>query len=203
MNLAGGMCAWAAAGLPVVTARDAGLVVHRADPLNCETSIPALIGGVVMPNARFYVRNHFDTPALDAATWRLAVSGLVERPLRLSLRDLQNMRSHTLVVTLECAGNGRSMFRPPVEGEPWHLGAVSTAEWATPSTPSSYDCASHAHSRAEVVAGRDPGKRGIQGANRRPGQRTDRAIRTAKIDAQPCAGHCRRSRHRGDPPGPR
>jgi len=28
---------------------EAGLVVHRAHPLNCETSIPALIGGVVMP----------------------------------------------------------------------------------------------------------------------------------------------------------
>jgi DMSO/TMAO reductase YedYZ molybdopterin-dependent catalytic subunit len=33
------------------------------------------------------------------------------------------------VATLECAGNGRSMFDPPVEGEPWRLGAVSTAEW--------------------------------------------------------------------------
>ena len=44
---------------------DAGMVVHRADPLNCETSIPALIGGVVMPNARFYVRNHFQVPRLD------------------------------------------------------------------------------------------------------------------------------------------
>ena len=56
------MCAWSAAGLSVVTAEDAGLVVHREEPLNCETSIPALIGGVVMPNARFYVRNHFPTP---------------------------------------------------------------------------------------------------------------------------------------------
>ena len=64
------------------TAADAGLVVHRVNPLNCETSIPALIGGVVMPNARFYVRNHFETPALDPTTWRLEVGGLVERPLR-------------------------------------------------------------------------------------------------------------------------
>ena len=38
---------------------DAGLVVHRAHPLNAETSVPALMGGVVMPNARFYIRNHF------------------------------------------------------------------------------------------------------------------------------------------------
>src|SRR5205085_10582286 len=131
VNLSGGMCAWAAAGLPVVTPGPdiTGLVVHRTRPLNCETSIPALIGGVVMPNVRFYVRNHFETPQLDPASWQLEVSGLVERPLRLSLRDLHNMRSETLVATLECAGNGRSGFDPPADGEQWQLGAVSTAEW--------------------------------------------------------------------------
>ncbi len=129
VNLAGGMCAWASAGLPTATAVDDGLVVHRINPLNCETAIPALVGGVVMPNARFYVRNHFETPTLDATDWQLTVDGLVERPLRLSLRDLQNMRSQSFVATLECAGNGRSMFDPPVDGEQWNLGAVSTAEW--------------------------------------------------------------------------
>lgn len=108
---------------------DAGLVVHRAHPLNCETSIPALIGGVVMPNAHFYVRNHFQIPLLDPATWGLRVDGLVERQLSLSLQDIHNLPSHTLVVTLECAGNGRSLLDPPVEGEKWQLGAVSTAEW--------------------------------------------------------------------------
>jgi len=29
---------------------DAGLVVHRAHPLNAETSVPSLMGGVVIPN---------------------------------------------------------------------------------------------------------------------------------------------------------
>jgi DMSO/TMAO reductase YedYZ molybdopterin-dependent catalytic subunit/rhodanese-related sulfurtransferase len=131
VNLSGGMTAWAVAGLPVVTTGpgSVGLVVHRARPLNCETSIPALIGGVVMPNARFYVRNHFETPRLDPVSWRLEVKGLVERPVRLRLRDLHNMRSETLVATLECAGNGRSGFDPPADGEQWQLGAVSTAEW--------------------------------------------------------------------------
>jgi DMSO/TMAO reductase YedYZ molybdopterin-dependent catalytic subunit/rhodanese-related sulfurtransferase/glyoxylase-like metal-dependent hydrolase (beta-lactamase superfamily II) len=129
VNLAGGMCAWASAGLPTATAIDEGLVVHRVNPLNCETAIPALVGGVVMPNARFYVRNHFETPSLDGTTWRLMVGGMAERPMELSLRDLKNMRSQSMVATLECAGNGRSMFEPPVDGEQWHLGAVSTAEW--------------------------------------------------------------------------
>lgn len=131
VNLSGGMCAWAAAGLPVVTPvpDNAGLVVHRTHPLNCETSISALIGGVVMPNARFYVRNHFETPQLDPVSWRLEVGGLVAHPLRVSLRDLRNLPSQTLVATLECAGNGRSAFDPPADGEQWQLGAVSTAEW--------------------------------------------------------------------------
>jgi len=108
---------------------DAGLVVHRAHPLNCETPIPELVGGVVMPNARFYVRSHFQISNLDPATFRLTVSGCVERPLSLSLRDLHGMPSQTLIVTLECAGNGRTLFHPTVEGEKWNLGAVSTAEW--------------------------------------------------------------------------
>jgi hypothetical protein len=81
---------------------DAGLVVHRAHPLNCETSLPALVGGVVMPNARFYVRNHFQIPALDPATFQLAVGGLAERPLRLEPRrspsaSVEEPRRHTRV----------------------------------------------------------------------------------------------------------
>lgn len=141
VNLTGGMCAWTAAGFPVVTetteavalawrqALEHGMVVHRADPLNCETPVPALIGGVIMPNAHFFVRNHFQAPAIDASTWRLDVTGLVERPLALSLRELSRMPAETRVVTLECAGNGRYTLDAPVDGEPWRLGAVSTAEW--------------------------------------------------------------------------
>jgi DMSO/TMAO reductase YedYZ molybdopterin-dependent catalytic subunit len=82
-----------------------------------------------MPNAHFYVRNHFQIPDLDPEGWRLRVTGLVERELSLSLRDLHNLPTQTLVVTLECAGNGRALLDPPVEGERWGLGAVSTAEW--------------------------------------------------------------------------
>jgi DMSO/TMAO reductase YedYZ molybdopterin-dependent catalytic subunit len=142
VNLSGGMCAWTSAALPEVSeptpsldpddaqqAAEQGMVLHRAQPLNCETSIPALIGGVVMPNAHFYVRNHFGAPDLDASSWRVEIGGMVERPTTLSLRDLTRMRSETRVVTLECAGNGRYTLSPGVPGEPWRLGAVSTAEW--------------------------------------------------------------------------
>jgi DMSO/TMAO reductase YedYZ molybdopterin-dependent catalytic subunit len=82
-----------------------------------------------MPSARFYVRNHFSTPTLDPESYELAITGMVERPLRIGLRELKKMPSQSLVSTLECAGNGRASFEPPVDGEQWQFGAASTAEW--------------------------------------------------------------------------
>jgi DMSO/TMAO reductase YedYZ molybdopterin-dependent catalytic subunit/rhodanese-related sulfurtransferase/glyoxylase-like metal-dependent hydrolase (beta-lactamase superfamily II) len=153
VNLAGGMCAWTAAGLTVDESPPdtAGFLVHRRDPLNCETPVQALLGGIVMPSSRFYVRNHFATPRLDPATWHLDVSGLVERPLRLALRDLRMMRSKAVVATLECAGNGRFAFDPPADGEQWRLGAVSTAEWAGVPLTEILDRAGLASQAREVV----------------------------------------------------
>jgi len=104
-------------------------LIRSLDPLNAETSVAALMGGVAMPTERFYARNHFRIPALDPATWRLDVGGLVQLPLRLRLRDLLAMPARSEVVTLECAGNGRSFLNPKVDGDQWQLGAVSTAEW--------------------------------------------------------------------------
>jgi DMSO/TMAO reductase YedYZ molybdopterin-dependent catalytic subunit len=82
-----------------------------------------------MSNEMFYVRSHFPVPTLDADSWLLRVGGIVKEPLLLRLADLLEMPSKSALVTLECAGNGRSMMQPRVDGEPWALGAVSTAEW--------------------------------------------------------------------------
>jgi DMSO/TMAO reductase YedYZ molybdopterin-dependent catalytic subunit len=112
-----------------LAAFDAGLVVRGAHPLNCETPLSVLSGGPVVPNDRFYVRNHFAIPVLDPASWRLGVGGLVERRLSISLGQLRAMPSVTAVVLLECAGNGRAGLWPPAPGEQWGLGAASTAEW--------------------------------------------------------------------------
>jgi DMSO/TMAO reductase YedYZ molybdopterin-dependent catalytic subunit/glyoxylase-like metal-dependent hydrolase (beta-lactamase superfamily II)/rhodanese-related sulfurtransferase len=129
-DLLGGFGAWRDAGLPVVGhAGDSGLTVLRQEPLNCETAPCALVPGAVTPAAHFYIRNHFTTPMLDRELYELTVRGMVERPLRIRLRDLRAMPSRSLVVTLECAGNGRKYFNPAVAGEQWHFGAASTAEW--------------------------------------------------------------------------
>lgn len=110
---------------------DAGadLIVRRADPLNCEVRLSRLVEGLLTPNDRFYIRSHFPVPTIDAARWRLRVRGHVNDELDLSLPELMRMPEQTMPVTLECAGNGRSMFEQHIDGEPWALGAVSTAEW--------------------------------------------------------------------------
>jgi sulfite oxidase len=83
------------------------------------------------PVPHFYVRNHMYEPVeLDAGVWCLSVSGEVEKPLSLSLSDLSKFEPHSVVNTLECAGNGRGLFRPQVPGVQWGKGAVSTARFS-------------------------------------------------------------------------
>ncbi len=85
------------------------------------------------PVPHFFVRNHMHEPSeLDAGGWRLSLGGEVEKPLTLSLADLKRMETHSVVDTLECAGNGRSLQRPQVPGIQWGKGAVGTARFSGP-----------------------------------------------------------------------
>ena len=69
------------------------------------------IDGIFTPSDRFFTTQHFGHPEIDTATYRLSVSGLVERPLSLSLEALRAMPSRDLVFGFECSGN-----RGPVNG---------------------------------------------------------------------------------------
>src|SRR5262245_12902225 len=83
----------------------------------------------VTPLGLHYTLSHFDIPRLDAARFRLAVSGRVARPLSLTLEEIRALPVHTLRVTLECAGNGRGLMSPRYPSMPWLHEGVSTAEW--------------------------------------------------------------------------
>jgi DMSO/TMAO reductase YedYZ molybdopterin-dependent catalytic subunit len=114
-----------------LVAAQAGLIVHGGEQLNCETP-PASLGARLTPTDQFYRRCHFPVPLLDETRWRLGVSGLVDREMSLSLHELTQLPAETMVVTLECAGNDRARFEPPVSGVQWGPGAVGTAEWTGP-----------------------------------------------------------------------
>ncbi|MBI2189057.1 MAG: sulfite oxidase [Acidobacteria bacterium] len=104
------------------------LIVRSARPEDLETPVHLLTTWMT-PNDLFYVRSHFYTPSIEPGAWRLRVDGEVGTPLELSLAELRSFPSTTLVVTLECAGNGRAFFDPPVAGVQWEKGAVGTAAW--------------------------------------------------------------------------
>lgn len=105
------------------------LIVRSARPEDLETPVHLLTSWIT-PNDLFYVRSHFYTPSIDASAWRLLLDGDVDNPLTLSLDDVRRLPSHTAVITLECAGNGRAFFDPPVAGVQWEKGAVGTARWS-------------------------------------------------------------------------
>jgi DMSO/TMAO reductase YedYZ molybdopterin-dependent catalytic subunit len=133
-------------------AGQAGLVVHQSESLNCETP-PGMLGGAVTPTAQFYRRSHFSIPLLDEAVWRLAVGGMVRRPLRLNLHELTQLPAESAVVTLECAGNGRALFQPATPGVQWGFGAAGTAEWTGPLLAEVLDRAGIEPGAREVIFG--------------------------------------------------
>ena len=72
---------------------------------------PRTINGPFTPKDEFFTTQHYGHPKVDVASYALRVSGLVERPLSLSLDDLRKLGSKELVAGFECSGN-----RGPVQG---------------------------------------------------------------------------------------
>jgi DMSO/TMAO reductase YedYZ molybdopterin-dependent catalytic subunit len=108
------------------------MIVRSIRFLDLESPVEYL-NSWLTPVPHFFVRNHMhEPPELTAADWQLSIDGEVERPLTLSLSDLSQFEQHSVVNTLECAGNGRGLHRPQVPGIQWGKGAVSTAKFSGP-----------------------------------------------------------------------
>jgi DMSO/TMAO reductase YedYZ molybdopterin-dependent catalytic subunit len=113
------------------------------------------------PTGLHYLLVHFDIPAIDPARWRLTVGGMVGRELGLSLADLQSRPATTLPVTLECAGNGRTLLEPRAISQPWRNEAIGTAEWTGTPLVGLLDEAEVAPGAVELVfTGDDRGRQG-------------------------------------------
>jgi sulfite oxidase len=108
------------------------LMVRSVRFLDLETPVEYL-NTWITPVPHFFVRNHMHEPSeLSADEWRLTVGGEVDKPFTLTLTELTKMPSHSLVNTVECAGNGRGFYRPQVPGIQWGKGAVGTARFSGP-----------------------------------------------------------------------
>lgn len=108
------------------------MLVHSAVPHNCEPHLHKLIESWITPTERFYVRSHAPVPKIDVDAFRLQVEGLVNKPLSLTLGELQEaFPQQTTTATMTCAGNRRSEHSlvKPVKGVQWQAGAIGNATW--------------------------------------------------------------------------
>ncbi|HEY2252073.1 MAG TPA: molybdopterin-dependent oxidoreductase [Planctomycetaceae bacterium] len=108
------------------------LIVRSLQPLNAEPALEQLVESWITPLELFYVRSHGAVPRVDTAPFRLAIEGLVDRPLRLSVDELtERFPKIETEATLTCAGNRRQEFTgKKIGGVQWDGGAIGNAKWS-------------------------------------------------------------------------
>ncbi len=86
----------------------------------------------ITENDQFFVRWHLpDIPTqIDLDSYTIKVSGLVEKELNVTLKELKNDYEQVEVTAvLQCGGNSRSAFTPIPGGIQWGSGAMGCAKW--------------------------------------------------------------------------
>jgi hypothetical protein len=88
--------------------------------------------GVITPNGLHFERHHAGVPQVDPKACRLAIHGMVERPLVFTLEDLKRFPSVTRTYFIERAGNGQNGYRNPPDPNltaTRSRGLASNASW--------------------------------------------------------------------------
>jgi len=67
--------------------------------------------GLLTPTDAYYVVNQLEVPEpMHPDDWILSIGGLVEKPVEMSLKDLQKLPGRTVRAVTECAGNDAGYF---------------------------------------------------------------------------------------------
>ena len=67
------------------------------------------ITGPLTPRDQFFTTQHYGHPEVDPASYQLKVSGLVNKPIAISLDELKKLKSTELGFGFECSGNRRPL----------------------------------------------------------------------------------------------
>ncbi|MEX0618240.1 MAG: sulfite oxidase [Pseudohongiellaceae bacterium] len=106
------------------------------------------------PNDDFYIVQHYGQPDVDVSSYRLKVTGLVNRELSLSMQDILNRAAFEQDIGFECGGNRGAIFH----------GLIGNARWRGISLQSLLEEAGIAEGGKEVVFfGADTGTEEIRG----------------------------------------
>src|SRR5437762_2304598 len=110
------------------------------------------IDGPFTPKDKFATTQHYGHPEVDPATFKLKVSGLVDRPKSISLDELKKMGTTDLVAGFECSGN-----RGPLQG------LCGNGRWSGVSLKKVLDAAGvKAEAREFVFFGADKGEEEVE-----------------------------------------
>jgi len=121
---------FAAGSLALHAAPKRGMIVRSSRAEDFEMPLEGFLESYITPVDRFFVRSHHYLPTVDAAAWRLGVTGKVGTPLTLTMEELKKLPRVEMVSVLECAGNGRGLFEPSMAGLQWIYGSVGNGRWA-------------------------------------------------------------------------
>lgn len=87
----------------------------------------------ITPNASVFAVSHYGTPEVDASKFALEISGLVKKPVKLTIDQIKSRKKKDVIATLECSGNSSN---------PGFMGAIGNVRWTgTPLGPLLRDCA--------------------------------------------------------------
>ncbi len=106
----------------------ADMLVRSVRPEDLEMPLSGF-SDYITPIEHFFVRTHVYVPKVDLNSWRLRVEGEVAAPITLTMEDLKKLPQVEIVSVVECAGNGRRFYEPPIPGAQWGNGAVGNARW--------------------------------------------------------------------------
>ncbi len=108
------------------------LILLSNRPPQLETPFSVFREGLFTPNDAFFVRYHWsEVPTtVDLQTYRLRVSGKVDKPLALSLAEIKQLADPVVLAAVnQCSGNGRGLQKPRVNGGQLSNGAMGNARW--------------------------------------------------------------------------
>jgi DMSO/TMAO reductase YedYZ molybdopterin-dependent catalytic subunit len=77
------------------------------------------------PNDDFYIVQHYDQPVLAEDEYRLRITGMVDRPLTISLAELKSRPKVEVDAGFECGGNSAGLFHGLIGNARW--GGTSVA----------------------------------------------------------------------------
>ncbi len=129
LGVAAGAAVFPAAAAAAIAGRPSRRLLQMNGYATDAESPLDLLADYRTPNEIFFVRHHWIPKMPDLAAWKLRIEGDVSAPLDLSLQEIRRLPAANATCVLQCAGNGRALYKPVVPGVQWKYGAVGNARW--------------------------------------------------------------------------